>query len=248
VHLGSLNGSEASNKVNRELAVQFRSPQVYAYLGEVFEYDWAHSGGAYDLWLPMVYNAFVRESDHVLISEVVFKLAGGAEKGEWVEVYNPTAEVVDLSGWQVGDAVFRSDFERRYAFPDGTTIAPGDTLVLARQAAAYRLLGYETRGRADLEWRNSDATPNLIRTGWGEDEFLLGNEGDEVLLLDAQGRAIDVVTYGSGEYQGVGPFLDVTSVYNGNSLERWPANRDSDDCARDFRVRYVPAPGAVNRW
>jgi hypothetical protein len=144
--------------------------------------------------------------------------------------------------------VFRSDYERRYAFPEGTAIAPGGTLVLTRQAAAYRLLGYETRGAADLEWRNSDATPNLIRTGWGEDEFVLGNEGDEVLLLDAQGRVVDVMTYGSGVYRGVSPFADVSGVYNGNSLERWPANRDSDDCARDFRVRYTPAPGAVNCW
>ena len=98
------------------------------------------------------------------------------------------------------------------------------------------------------EERNSDETPNLIRTGWGKDEFLLGNEGDEVLLLDPEGHVVDVLVYGNGACTGALSFGDLSLVYNGNSLERWPANRDSDDCGRDFRVRFAPAPGAVQRW
>jgi hypothetical protein len=248
VHVGSVNGSEVANKANRELALQLRSPAVHAYLSEVFEYDWAHSSGAFDVWLPFVYSGAVAESNHVVISEVVFKLPGGAEKGEWIELYNPTPDAVDLSDWKLGDAVHRHDFERRYAFPEGTTIAPGATLVIARQAAAYRLLGYQTQATADLEWRNSDKTPNLIRTAWGEDEFLLGNDGDQVLLLDSENQVVDVLVYGSSVYAGAIPFVDLSAVYNGNSLERWPANRDSDDCEHDFRVRYTPAPGAVHSW
>jgi hypothetical protein len=248
VHVGSINGSEASNKANRELALQLWSPGAYAYLSQVYEYDWTHSGGAFGVWLPVLYNMSVPEAGHVVISEVVFKLAGGAEKGEWIELYNPTIETIDLSGWRLGDAVHRGDYERRYAFPDGTTIAPGGTLVIARQAVAYRALGYATQPAADLEWCNSDATPNLIRTAWGEDEFLLGNDGDEVLLIDPENRVIDALAYGSGTYAGVVSFDGLDGVYNGNALERWPANRDSDNCRHDFRVRYTPAPGAVNCW
>lgn len=248
VHVGSINGSETANKINRELALQFRSPEAYAYLNRVFEYDWTHSGGAFDLWLPVVYNQIVPEAGHVVISEVVFKLPGGAEKGEWIELYNPTGEAVDLSGWMLGDAVYRTDYERRYAFPEGASIAPGGTLVIARQAASFRLLAYESQARADFEWQNSDETPNLIRTGWGKDEFLLGNEGDEVLLLDRENRVVDLLVYGSGACAGVIPFFDLSPVYNGHSLERRPANRDSDDCDRDFRVRYTPMPGAVSCW
>jgi hypothetical protein len=244
VHVGSINGSEASNKINRELAAQLCSPGVHIYLAQVFEYDWAHSGGIFDVWLPLIFRNAVRDSEHVVISEIVFKLSG-SEQGEWIELYNPTAYVIDLSDWRLGDAVYRRDYERRYAFPEGTTIAPLSTLVVARQAVAFRSLGYETQASADLEWHRSDDTPDMIRTDWGEDEFLLGNEGDEVLLLDSENRVVDVVVYGSGVFGGVVPFVDLVSVYNGNSLERWPANWDSDDCVRDFRVRYVPAPGAV---
>ncbi|MFN8485130.1 MAG: phospholipase D-like domain-containing protein [Anaerolineae bacterium] len=39
-HIGSLNGTEVSHKLNRELAVQFRSAAVYAYLASVFAWDW----------------------------------------------------------------------------------------------------------------------------------------------------------------------------------------------------------------
>ncbi len=40
VHVGSLNGTEVSHKLNRELALQFRSQDAYAYLAWVFGWDW----------------------------------------------------------------------------------------------------------------------------------------------------------------------------------------------------------------
>ena len=42
VHLGSLNGSEVSHKLNRELALQFHSQPVYDYLAWVWTWDWDH--------------------------------------------------------------------------------------------------------------------------------------------------------------------------------------------------------------
>ncbi len=40
VHVGSLNGSEGSAKVNRELALQVQSDAAYQYLAAMFERDW----------------------------------------------------------------------------------------------------------------------------------------------------------------------------------------------------------------
>lgn len=45
-HLGSINGSEASSKVNRELAIQVESEAVYGYLAPVFWVDWVSAGGS----------------------------------------------------------------------------------------------------------------------------------------------------------------------------------------------------------
>jgi phosphatidylserine/phosphatidylglycerophosphate/cardiolipin synthase-like enzyme len=51
-HVGSINGSEAANKVNREVALQARSDAAFAYLAGLFELDWALSAPA--VYLPLV--------------------------------------------------------------------------------------------------------------------------------------------------------------------------------------------------
>jgi phosphatidylserine/phosphatidylglycerophosphate/cardiolipin synthase-like enzyme len=45
VHVGSLNGSEASAKINRELALQVQSNAVHDYLATAFWQDWLLAGG-----------------------------------------------------------------------------------------------------------------------------------------------------------------------------------------------------------
>lgn len=64
----------------------------------------------------------------VLITEILADPAGVADDlGEWVELTNIAAEDVDLSGWHVQD-----DGRNDYTIPDGTVIAAGSSLVLAR--------------------------------------------------------------------------------------------------------------------
>jgi hypothetical protein len=46
VHVGSLNGSEASAKINRELALQVQSGAVYDYFAAAFWQDWLLAGGS----------------------------------------------------------------------------------------------------------------------------------------------------------------------------------------------------------
>ncbi|MFN2252327.1 MAG: phospholipase D-like domain-containing protein [Anaerolineae bacterium] len=53
VHVGSLNGSEVSSKVNREVALQVESAAVHAYLSAVFAADWS-AGNRFALRLPFV--------------------------------------------------------------------------------------------------------------------------------------------------------------------------------------------------
>jgi phosphatidylserine/phosphatidylglycerophosphate/cardiolipin synthase-like enzyme len=248
VHIGSINGSEASFKVNRELALQVRSAAAYDYLKGVFEYDWSHSSGPHEVLLPLVSRNYVPVADHVLISEVMFKQDGTAELGEWIELYNPTAEWVPIGGWYLGDAVQSTDYERMYAFPPGVAIPAGETLVVARRAIAYQELGYPGKPLPDFEWNDSGDVPNLFITPWGDGELELGNGGDEVLLFDPLMQVVDVVVYGTGSFPGVTSFGNVDDVFNGNSLERWPANRDSDDCSYDLHIRYTPDPGHVDAW
>jgi hypothetical protein len=52
VHTGSINGSERSSKVNREMAVQVKSTEAYGYLAGMFWSDWLDA--AYAVYLPLV--------------------------------------------------------------------------------------------------------------------------------------------------------------------------------------------------
>ena len=58
---------------------------------------------------------------------------------EWVELFNRGEEAVDLSGWTFEDAV-------SFTFPEGSSLAPGSFLVVARDAAKGGNVGRGNRG------------------------------------------------------------------------------------------------------
>lgn len=241
VHVGSVNGSEASSKANREVALQLRSTVAHAYLERLFEDDWNRAG---QVVLPAIHRGYRGRADHILVSEVLYDPSGSEPGGEWVELYNPTPQPFDLSGWSLGDAAVDGEYgSGRYFFPQGTRIGPRAVLVVAAQAADA--VGF----LPDLEFcidpnRDDPRVPNMVPAGsWAGFGFALGNGGDEAILLDGAGRAVDVLVYGGGSYPGVTPHPG--GVAPNHSLERRPPERDSDDCAYDFRDRYPATPGSV---
>ena len=241
LHIGSINGSEQSSKGNRELALQVQSNAAYTYLADMFHRDWGAT-----VYLPLLLNNYIAPANYVLISEVLFDPTG-SEAAEFVELVNPTNATIDLSNYSLGDAVNPSDFEDVRRFPPGTTIAPGDTIVVAVAATAFF---DKFMFQPDFEILASDtAVPNLIDDpAWGDPAtFLqLGNSGDEVILRDPGGQAVDVVTYGTGSYPGVIPCPAFTASTPLNaSLERFPYDRDTDDCTADFREWAFPNPGTL---
>ncbi len=252
VHLGSLNGSETSNKVNREVAVQFESATGYTYLQEVFEGDWEKGHGplVHRLHLPLVFYDYVPPADHPLLSEIYINPPNEPDtpetRHEWVEIYHPGNETVDLSGWTVGDALTEGDYrDGRYTFPEGTTLLPKQVLVIAACATDFAA----AYGRnPDYEWLACNPTvPDLTPAGaWDGFELSLGNPGDEILLHDATGALIDSAAWGGSERAGVVPFVDFEDFFpTDSSLERTPAHTDRDDCSRDFWIAYTPDPGEV---
>lgn len=228
-HVGSINGSESSSKVNREMAVQVESQGLYAALRRVFWADWNLAGPTF---LPVIMRNY-RTVDYVLISEVHY---GGPADQEWVEIYNPTGRTIDLSSYKIGDAETRDRYEGMYQFPPGTTITPGGVIVIAYNGAVVPQASFEISGTAS-------AKPDMIKyAAWGSGNWGLG-DADQVLLLGPNDVPVDVVVWGSATYPGVVPHPGVS--YYANSLERYPANDDSDDCSIDFRDQYLPTPGSV---
>jgi cardiolipin synthase A/B len=238
VHVGSLNGSEQSHKDNRELALQVQSNPAYALLADMFWRDWPHR-----LYLPLVLNNYIGPAGHILISEVLYD-PPGPDVTEFIELVNPTSQPWDLSGYSIGDAVNRSDFEDVRRFPPGTTLASGQTLVITLSALDFFA---EYGFYPDFEILETvTAVPNLIDDPtWGDPAtFLqLGNEGDEVILRGPDDEVIDVMAYGSGSYPGVTSCPLVTLL--NASLERFPYWRDTNDCLQDFRQWPFPSPGLL---
>jgi hypothetical protein len=227
VHAGSINGSETSSKANRELALNLRSDAVFDFLYTMYDDDWRHE--------PPLRSP--------LISEVMYRPSDEPLSGEWVEVYNPTAEVVDLSGWYLGDCGLDGEYgSGLYQFPDGALLPAGGVIVIAQQAAD---IGFTPDYEFLVDGERDDATvPNMEPAGsWDGFGLALGNDGDEVLLLDSSGEPVDVVVYAGGAYAGVVAHPGVSE--SGRSLERRPPETDTDDCSVDFFDRFPPTPGQL---
>jgi phosphatidylserine/phosphatidylglycerophosphate/cardiolipin synthase-like enzyme len=254
-HTGSINGSENSVKNNRELAIQIKSTDGYNYLAQVFNYDWVDSGGGPILPPPPTPTATQPPTNtptatptftttpsgpqNLLISEVFYDTPGTDSDEEWIEIYNPTASSVDLSDFKVGDEEAFGGTEGMYRFPAGATIAAGQKITVALKATGFfALYGFNPT----YEVIDTDpSVPNMsVYSGWSTGTISLANTGDEVLLLNGSDAAVDVVTFEAGVYAGVTAHPGVAV---GHSIERSPANQDTNNCNTDFVDRVTPTPG-----
>jgi hypothetical protein len=189
-------------------------------------------------------NGFIGRTDHVVISELFYNPPGNPDDAEFVELANPTAYPVDLSGFTLGDATARDDFEDMRIFPPGTVLQPNAALVVTIRADAF----FAEFGRLpDFEILDSDpGVPELIDDlTWGDPGTYLqfGNLGDEVWLRDAIGVTVDAIAYGSGVIEGVAA-CDLVTI-SGRALARDPFWRDTDSCSADFAIDAVPSPGVL---
>ncbi len=125
IHVGSINGSEGSSKINREMAIQVQSDEAYVYFKEMFDLDWKWSQPIY---LPLVMQRYTPPANYLLITEVDY--SGSCE---WVEIYNPTAMTITLTGYKIGDAESAGKYEGMYIFP-ARQMAPEEVIVVAGDA------------------------------------------------------------------------------------------------------------------
>lgn len=196
-------------------------------------------GGSY---LPLVFNAWpTPQPARLLLTEVLPDPNGPEPGGEWIEVYNAGGSPADLSVVKLGDEETQGEQEGMFAFPPGTMLQPGETLVIAGQAVVfYGLFGQQP----DFELRESDPTvADMLRyTAWAGGSLELGNSGDEVLLLNAYDEVLDALSWGASRF-AFDP--TVKSPTGGHSLERFPASQDTD-AASDWREQEQPSPGSVS--
>lgn len=152
--------------------------------------------------------------------------SGSYWKQDFVELYNPAADPVDLAGWKLRYASANGSYnETNVTALSGTIPAGGYYLV--QQAAG-------TGGVADLEGPDQTGTLNLS-----------GSAG-KVELLDADGDRADLVGYGNAneaEGDAVPALSNTTAAIRKAAPGADPDSRglDTDNNANDFDIAE-PAP------
>ncbi len=165
--------------------------------------------------------------NHLLISEVFYNYNGSGDKeeNEWFEIFNPTPNPVSVTGWSVRDA----NPGQTDALPN-FTIAPGEFVIIAGRVDAFMS---QYPGYAGQVFEVADG-----KIGSG----LNVTPGDGVFLLDSGNAVVDAVSYG-GSTAAFSPAA--ASVDPGSSLERNPANNDTDR-RTDWWEQTRPNPGSGN--
>ncbi|MGM7700410.1 lamin tail domain-containing protein [Pseudalkalibacillus sp. Hm43] len=149
-------------------------------------------------------------SDELLIQEVYYDAEGSDSAGEYLEIYNTSNETLDISGY-----ILKDNYST-FNLPNGTTIDPGQYLVVARDASGFNsLFGFNP----DVSGMN----------------LALGNSGDQVSLQTPSGAEIDFVAY-----ENYVSGWNITAR-TGEAIYRSDVNNDTDS-VNDWSVG-VPLPG-----
>ncbi len=178
----------------------------------------------------------------LFVTEVYYDTPGIDADEEWIELVNTTNSEIDLSKFKIGDEESRGGGEGMMRFPDGSSLGSGKTIVIAQSSTGFESLF--TR-QSDYEIRDSTpSVPDLLpyRT-WASGDIRLANDGDEILILDEVNAAVDVVAYGDSMFSVLGVFTgpSVAGVHTGQSIERVPADCDTDT-ASDWQPNRAPSP------
>ena len=182
---------------------------------------------------PGAENAIDIEDD-IVVNEIAYHRAPVSEDGllfeerpdEWIELHNRGTDAVDVSGWQLADAV-------TFTFPEGTTLAAGGFLVVAGDAAAV-----------SLEHPEADVV--------GDFDGKLGNASDRIVVRDARGNPVDEVRwYDGGRWpapaDGGGSTLELRDPRADNSVpEAWAASVEGGGAQwTDVTIEDVALSSAV---
>jgi len=108
-----------------------------------------------------------------------------ARDGEFFSIFNPGAADVAVGNWSV------SDGEGSIILPVSCHIAPKGTLTIARNATRFHEQNHRTPDLSILPSSLQLSKPTV------RGSFRLANDGDELVLIDRNGRTVDAVAFGT---------------------------------------------------
>ncbi len=146
----------------------------------------------------------------VIITEVMYNLEGSDSPNEFIELYNPTADTVDLSGWTIRDKYSTDTIEDS---SNGRKIPPE---------------GYGLIMEGDYPMDNGIYTIPTNTIMMKVDDKSIGNGlsgSDSLYLINASGNISD--SLGWTDISSPGYSLERVRNHFPNTLSNWKASRDS---------------------
>lgn len=159
------------------------------------------------------------EAADIIVNEIMYNASETNESGDWIELYNPTEAIIDISGWILKD----DDDSHTFEFQNGTEMTPNSYLVISADLTAFNSQ-YES------------ITPLL-----GELGFNLSGNSDQIRLYDDTGLLVDSLQYDDEDpwdsnADGTGYSLELIESESDNSLpENWTA-----------AIKLGGTPGSIN--
>jgi len=144
----------------------------------------------------------------VVINEINYNSADDFETEDWVELYNPTDNIIDLSNWTFKD----ENDDHLFTIPEDVSLAPDQYIVLCENADLFQTFFPEV--------------DNYI----GDLGYGLDGSGELIRLFDPSGILVDAVDYDDSypwpeEADGEGPTLELIDPTQDNALGvNWSAS------------------------
>ncbi|MAU31282.1 MAG: hypothetical protein CMC36_05180 [Flavobacteriaceae bacterium] len=162
---------------------------------------------------------FINSSElNLVINEINYKSSDNFDTGDWVELYNPNEDDIDISGWVLKD----NNDSNEFIFPANTIIAGNDYLVILRNIENFTQFHPE------------------INPYVGEFNFGLSSSGDAVRLFNSDLILHDEVYYGSSS-----PWPPLSDG-DGYTLELIDPSLDNSLPSSWSNINYHGSPNAIN--
>ena len=155
---------------------------------------------------------------NLVINEINYKSSDNFNPGDWVELYNPNQDDINITGWILKD----NNDSNEFIFPEDTYIDGNDYLVIVRNSDDF-----------------SELYPD-IDSFVGEFDFGLSASGDAVRLFDS-----DLILHDEVYYESTSPWPPLSNG-DGYTLELIDPSYDNSIPASWSNINYHGSPDAIN--
>lgn len=185
-------------------------PQVYSPVLNAGDPNTPIDGGGQPINIGALYYQGETNPD-LVINEINYNSIESFDTEDWIEFYNASRKVLDVSGWVLIDG----SKKQSYVFEQNKILQPNELVVIARQHDLFK-----------THFSNVDIEVDTMKTG-------LSGSGESLYLYNSQGQLVDSLTYGDEnpwpvQADGNGASLELINPWLDNSMaSNWTSSQNN---------------------